>query len=219
MVSLFMAVLVGNMRAGRRQVMGTGEAAAWEQLKSLAPEDVCSRTGATFAPESDAYSLDMFNGHVVVSPCSCEVSGGTPQLTELLGGQYYFARTSILGFLIHGQNLSPSGRLVMPGEMPGVDVMVRGSHTLPLAALSGKYGENADEFLRKGEGWGGVPEPNGDASLRLHPFKSLPVVLILWTGDDEFTARSSLLLDSNSRFQAPPDILWSVMMLSVLMLL
>lgn len=199
--------------------MNTGEQEAWERLRSLAPAEVCSRTGARFDRKRRSYGLDLFNQSVDVLPAPGEIIGGTPPAQHLLTDFSYFSRLAVLAYLIHGQDIPPSGRLVRPEEVPGVDVMVRGSHTLPLQKLSARYAGKLGDFLRRGPTWGGVPESYGDASLRLRPFDALPVVLILWQADEEFPARSSLLLDATSRFQAPADILWCVMMLSVLVML
>ena len=185
----------------------------------LIPDEVCSRTGAMFDCDAKVYSLSLFNESVTVSLDSREIGGSSPKVEKLLTGLSYFSHLSILGYLVHGSDAPPSGKLVKPGEMPGVDAMVRGSHTLPLDALSARYGDNAGDFMLRGESWGGIPESYGDASVRLYPFKNLPVILILWTGDEEFPARSSLLLDAASRSQAPADILWSVMMMTVLLML
>jgi hypothetical protein len=106
-----------------------------------------------------------------------------------------------------------------PAAMPRMQAMVRGSHALPLQKLSARYAGDVEGFLQRGAAYGGIPQSYGDASLLLHPFKVLPVVLILWAGDDEFPARSDLLLDKTSEAQLPPDILWSIMMLTILAML
>ncbi len=47
----------------------------------------------------------------------------------------------------------------------------------------------------------------------------MPVTLILWLGDEEFPPRADLLLDSSCEIHLPLDIIWSVAMLTVLMML
>jgi hypothetical protein len=199
--------------------MSSGEQHGWEQLGTLSPEAVCLRTGATYDREANVYGLDVFSARVNVAPGTREMSGDTPQAEKLLAGLSFFSHRSILGFLIHGQAITPSGHWVTPGEMPGVDAMVRGSHTLPLDKLAARYATCADAFVQRAETWGGHPESFGDAAVCLHPFTGLPMLLILWTGDEEFPARSSLLLDTTSRSQVTPEILWCVMMLTVLAML
>jgi hypothetical protein len=43
-------------------------------------------------------------------------------------------------------------------------------------------------------------------------------VLSLWIADEEFPARADLLLDSSCDFQLPPDITWSIAMMTVLVM-
>ena len=199
--------------------MNTGEQHAWELLKALPPGDVCTRTGATFDVDTRTYRVALFNQHVDVSLESNTICGSTPEAEHLVTALSYFSCLSVLSFLISGQDIPPSGHLVKPAAMPGMQAMVRGSHTLPLHNLSARYAEGVEGFLQRGATYGGMPQSYGDASLLLHPFKVLPVVLILWAGDDEFPARSDLLLDKTSEAQLPPDILWCIMMLTVLAML
>jgi hypothetical protein len=58
----------------------------------------------------------------------------------------------------------------------------------------------------------------GDASLELHPFPRVPAVLVLWLKDEEFPARADLLFDSTCILQVPIDILWSIAMMTVLVM-
>jgi len=47
----------------------------------------------------------------------------------------------------------------------------------------------------------------------------IPVILVLWLADDEFQPRADLLLDSTCEIQLPLDIIWSMAMLSVLVMM
>jgi len=199
--------------------MNAGEQYAWATLRALASEDVCARTGATFDGDTGSYGLDLFNQHVNVSLGSSMMSSPTQEGTHLVTALSYFSVLSVLSFLINGKPVPPSGRLVKPGQISGLDAMVRGSHTLPLPKLSARYAADLEGFLKRGQTYGGIPQAYGDASILLHPFKVVPVVLILWAGDDEFPARSDLLLDETCPSQLPADILWCIMMLTVLEML
>jgi len=57
-----------------------------------------------------------------------------------------------------------------------------------------------------------------DAAVRLHPFPRIPVVVTLWLEDAEFPARADILLDSTCDLQLPTDVLWSIAMMSLLIL-
>jgi hypothetical protein len=58
----------------------------------------------------------------------------------------------------------------------------------------------------------------GDAAVKLLPMPRIPVIFILWIGDDEFPPRADLLMDSTAPLHLPIDIIWSVAMLSTLVM-
>jgi hypothetical protein len=47
----------------------------------------------------------------------------------------------------------------------------------------------------------------------------IPVTLILWLSDKEFPAQADFLFNSTCEIQLPLDILWSIAMMSVLVML
>ena len=59
----------------------------------------------------------------------------------------------------------------------------------------------------------------GDASIRLPAFPKVPVYIILFKSDGEFSVRSDLLFDSTCSLQLPEDILWSIAMMGVMIML
>ena len=59
----------------------------------------------------------------------------------------------------------------------------------------------------------------GDASLQLLPLPRIPISLTLWLEDDEFPARVDIMFDSTCELQLPTDIIWSVAMMSALVML
>jgi hypothetical protein len=56
-------------------------------------------------------------------------------------------------------------------------------------------------------------------AMKLYPLPKIPVFLILWLKDEEYPPRADLLFDSTCEAQVPLDIIWSIAMLSVLVML
>lgn len=90
---------------------------------------------------------------------------------------------------------------------------------LPLENLAKKYGETKEAFMQRGKELCAEAQNYGDASIRLSPMPRIPIILILWLQDDEFPPRADLLLDSTCGYQLPLDIIWSLAMLSVLVMM
>jgi hypothetical protein len=87
---------------------------------------------------------------------------------------------------------------------------------LPLDSIADKYGNDREGFLKKGMELGGEMLGYGDASLSLRPLPRVPVISILWNGDEEFPPRADLLFDSSCEIQLPIDVVWAIAMLCVL---
>jgi hypothetical protein len=199
--------------------MKEGEQYAWERVRGLDPGDVCRRCGATHDAALSAYRLPFYGETVVVSPGEGTIAGDSEAAELLLGRFGYFSRISILTYLATSRAIPPAGRLIAPAEMKTGDIYFRGSHVLPLNRVSAAFGSNADAFVARGRLFGGNPGRHGDASLRFLPFHNFAVEMILWLEDDEFPARADLLFDAAVDELAPPDIVWSVGMLTTLVML
>ncbi|MDO8282308.1 MAG: DUF3786 domain-containing protein [Thermodesulfovibrionia bacterium] len=199
--------------------MSSGEKKGWDDLRRLSPENVCESAGVVFDNRSETYHMKSFGTDITVFPKD-EMFSGNSNLSEIILQRLgYFSRLSMISYLVNFKNIPLSGELLKPLNLKGGDIFFRGSHLLPLDKLAERYGNDADAFLKKGKELGGEELKFGDASLKLHPFPKFPVILILWQADEEFPARFDLLLDSSSELQLPIDIIWSIAMMSLLIMM
>ncbi len=199
--------------------MSPGEQKAWEILEKLNPNDVCRRADVIFDKASGLYTLKSYSMDFYISPKKREIfsnSAGSDVLLHKLG---YFFKLSALCYLNNAKDIPLTERLVKPDNLRGGQLFFRGSHVLPLDKIAGKYGDNIKGFLTKGKNLSGEQLEYGDASLRLFPFPNVPVVVILWGADDEFPSRADLLFDSTSELQLLIDNIWSIAMMSILIML
>jgi hypothetical protein len=191
---------------------------AWSTLAGLDPMDVGRRSLSVFDPSTGAHIVSVFSQPVTVTPGQRTISGAFPDCELILKKMAYFSRLSILHYLIGAQELPLSERLVKPSDLKVGAIYFTGSHVLPLDALAARYARDTEGFLAQGERFGGERQAFGDSAVRLLPFPRLPLTVVLWREDDEFPARAELLFDATCERHVPPDILWSIAMLSVLLM-
>jgi len=199
-------------------IADSGENRAWSILETSNPEDVSRNASVTFDPESGCYLVRSYGMDFVVSLPDKRItsqSTGSDLLLQRLGA---FFRLSILWYLTRARDIPCSGRLVRLPQVKGGDIFSRGSHVLPLEKVAAKYGRDTTGFLERGKMLGGEEVKLADAAVRLHPFPRIPAVVTLWLEDAEFPARADILLDSTCELQLPTDILWSIAMMSLLIL-
>jgi hypothetical protein len=200
-------------------VMSSGEERAWEILSALEPSGVCRNASVLFDENAGAYTVRAFCHNFRVHPSVKTIEASTPSAERLIEKNGFFFIHSCLWYLIHAKDIPLSGRTVRPVNLKGGEMFFRGTHTLPLDGLARRYENDTAAFLRRGDEFCGEVLAYGDASVKLLPMPRIPVELILWRNDDEFPARADLLLDSSCDIHLPVDIIWSIAMLSILVMM
>jgi len=195
-----------------------GSDKAWSILAKLDPAAVCKAGAVSFDGVSGAYVVRSFGRDVIVSLQQRSIAVTSPEDNALFTKLGYFFDLSVLWYLVSAKDLPPSGRLVKLQTMQGGEIFTKGSHVLPLDRIADQFGTDREGFLERGLSLGGTATKIGDASLELHPFPRVPAVLVLWLKDEEFPARADLLFDSTCILQVPIDILWSIAMMTVLVM-
>lgn len=196
-----------------------GEAHAWQRLAQRSPEALRVQAGATVAEDASEIALVCFGQTVRVMPAERRIASPTPVGTVLLESLSEFSRLAVLLYLCQAENTTPSGRLVKPSEVKGGEIFVQGTHVLPLDDLARRFGGDRAGFLARGRELGGEALGFGDMSLQLAPFPRLPMVLIVWAGDDEFPARAALLLDSGQTAPFAADMIWATANIALALML
>ena len=197
----------------------TGESKAWELLGGLNPEDVCSRAKVSYDRSLNTYTLKSFGQDIIVSMADKVMRSDSQESDLILNQLGDYSKLSILWYLVNAKDILPTQELIRPENLKGGNIYSKGTHVLPLDRITDKYGSDTEGFVQRGRVIGSEVLDYGDVSLRLFPFPRVPVTIILWKGDEEFSPRSDLLLDSTCEQHLPVDVLWSTAMMSVLVML
>jgi len=172
----------------------------YERLNQLDPLEVSKRSLIKYDGQrfiipflNDLYFLDPKGKLIVVSGREA-----TPEL-----------EVSILEYLIGAKPIEPHGRWVSLKDLKGGRGFAQ-SHSLPLDELLQRYGRNPQGFLKKGIELGGKVKSVGDAGIILHPLPRIPMLLVLWKGDEEFPPRLNVLFDPTSQEHLRLDALYGL---------
>lgn len=211
--------MVARTGAEEMMMVWPGEEKAWDILLDLDAKDVTTNAKASFNACDSTYALTCFGQDIRISLKDRMIFSNSRLGTLLVTSLGDYSRLSILRYLIHAIDLPLSGQLVRPSDLPGGDIFTKGTHILPLDKAAAYFSNHGNEFLMMGERFDGTRLGYGDLSLSILPFPRVPVVLILWSGDEEFPPKASLLLDSSCISHLPPDMIWSTSMMTVEMML
>ncbi len=195
-----------------------GEEKAWDILIDSAPPVICKNASVSFDESAGIYKLRSFCMDFHINSQERTIEGCDPSGEDIIRKFGYFFKPSCLWYLAHAKDIPLTGRPVKPADIKDGEMFFRGSHVIPLDNLANKYGSDKKAFTKRGRELCAEVLDFGDASLKLLPMPRIPVALILWLGDEEFPPRADLLLDSSCELQLPIDIIWSIAMLSVLVM-
>lgn len=197
-----------------------GEAKAWEILSGLNTKDVCAGAKATYDSSMEAYEIKAFGIDFKVLCSEKEIESQNAQAALFLDRYKDFFRLALLWYMTTAKDIPSTQRLIRPIDVKGGQRFFTGTHVLPLERIQEKYGRDKMSFIERGIKFGAEIVDFADASIRLYPLPRVPVTMTLWLEDEEFPARVSLFFDSTIDFQISlSDIVWSVAMMSALILL
>jgi hypothetical protein len=177
--------------------------ALWEGLVQAEPEDVCQRSGAQFDKATGSYLLDFLQERyrIVPSKRAIEpVSGPMPEGSPSIDLQVIF-----IIYLLNAQEIPLVDKLVAGSGLKGGRCFFQGAHGFPLDPLLAQYGRDVEGFRDRGVSLGALQEPYGDVALSFTALPRVPVVMVLWGGDEEFPPRLSVLFDASIDQHLPLD--------------
>lgn len=206
------------MSKGNSSFTAKGEEKVWEILLSLEPEDVCKNALVEFDRQAKLYTMKSFGIDFHLSPEQKRIFTNSDKSDLFIKRLGDFFRLSAISYLANAKDTAFTDRLVKIENMKDGEIFARGSHVLPINKLASRYSHEMEAFFKKGKEFGAEILNYGDASLRFFPFPRIPVVMILWRADEEFPARGDLLFDSTCEFHLPVDVIWSIAMISTLMM-
>ena len=155
----------------------------WEQLRDADPAEIRRRARVDFDEEKNAYVVPFLSGEYLCHPGEerIEPLGAVPSCK--LDFQFHLA---MLHYLLEARDLDPTGKWIGEKEIPSGETFFRGPHAFPLRPLAEIFGRQPDLFTAACVTLGGTEFDMGDMAFRLQAFPRIPVLFVLWEGDDEF---------------------------------
>lgn len=153
---------------------------SWEELKGLTKD---RNLAVKFL--SDEYTVDCLQG--TVASLSCNVPA--KDFTAIL----------ILHYLVQKIRGLPelTSEWISFKELSGIEGYYPAFRKRAIEPIIRKYGSNPQGALSALERLPGKKVKQGDIAICLEAFAGVPVLAVLWKGDDEFGPEANMLFDRN----------------------
>jgi hypothetical protein len=114
-------------------------------------------------------------------------------------------RVLILHYLITARGTSLTNKLVTFRELPEGKVYSPTFDKRANQPLLNCFGEQPRLLVKAAETLGGREIDYGDTAITINAFSRVPIIFVLWRGDDEFPPQSSILFDSTISDYLPTE--------------
>ncbi len=160
------------------------------------------RTGALYDPHRGKYLLDYLGERYEISP------DGSVQKEASREAVPYNDQVLILQYLCSASGLPPRGHWLSFLELPHGELHHAPFQHDALIPLARAFGHRLEAFSLAARILGGEKLSLGDCAAKFLAFPKLPLAVIIWSGDEEFPPRASILFDAVAPTHLSTAALW-----------
>jgi hypothetical protein len=185
----------------------------WEQLEKLDGTETARRAKCKYLRNSNQYIIVMLNTEYIINLSNRQIYSVHPEIPKKR--TEFLEQLCLLAYLINAKDIPLASKLVKAETFPGGQFFFRGQHSLPTVKLEKNFGNNPEILYDISEQFDAKKSEYGDASIELYMLPRIPLTIVVWRGDEEFSARASILFDKTAANQLPLDALLTVVNLTV----
>lgn len=178
----------------------------FRELNDSKPETLCRNGRCSYHIDTHQYSLEIWGDQLLINLTDERIhhlpSGNPPPHEYLdLFAIYYLLRT---------KDISLQEEWVSEKDLPGGPTFFRGPHLIPTDLISKQFNNDLEKFKIRCAQLGGTPIEMADAAYRFSITTDIPIVVLYWTGDEDFPPEAKILYDRAIAEQLSLDIVWAL---------
>ena len=168
------------------------------------PEEMSEKSGAKYDSKKKQFTLTYLNNEYIISyPEGRIILKDDKRKNSLKDTNHVLVeKMVIMSYLQRCTNSGLAKKWVPFRELEGVGHAYEGFSLQGVNKLVQFFGDKGELFLKAGNKLGAKKYPAGDIGLEIDILPNVPVVLVLWLGDEEFKADASILFD----YSAPKEL-------------
>ena len=168
------------------------------ELQKADLEERCARSGALWKPEEETIEIDFLNRSYLVRLPTFEVvfAEEAPPIRE---------RILLLHYLQKASGTKLSGEWIAFTQVPGGELYLGNFRARSVDRLVRAFGGREEKLAEVAGTVGGDTAEYGDVSLQLRGLPQVPVMLVLWRGDEEFPPSGNILFDATVTEYLPTE--------------
>ncbi len=178
----------------------------FEELSKQNPIDVCTRALCLYDDEDKSYAVSVWGELCKIYPHQCRID----YLNEGHERFHPYLDLFTVHYLLNAKEIEPANQWISEKDIPGGSTFFRGPHEIPTSLITVQFNDDIEGLKSKCEQLMGSPLRLADAAFAFKITPRIPVAVLYWAGDDEFSAESKILYDQTIAAHLPSDIIYAL---------
>lgn len=171
---------------------------AQKEFAKYEPQNIAFRAGVKYLDQEGEFLVPFLNEEYRVRFPSGEVyqQGKEISLDEQI---------LILHYLNSAEGVPLKHQLISFKELPSGQIYINPFYNRAIRPLLKYFGDQPEKFIKAGLALGGEKGDKGDASVKINAFPMVPIIYVIWLGDDEFPPSGNILFDASAPNYLPTE--------------
>lgn len=173
------------------------------ELSHIDPNTLAKRTQSRYKQydqSSGAFSLPMWGNSISIS-----YPGFVIKIEETQEGLDVSSQALVLYHFITTDGVLEKGRWISFAELPDGRFYNSAFQSYTGGELEREFGSNRPRFEATAKILGGRAQPFGDVAFQFLLFPRVPLLAVLWEGDEDFPPSYRILFDASAPNHMPTD--------------
>ena len=168
--------------------------ALWTDLCNRSPQQAAEAVAGGW--DGETFKVPLVGIEYTIDPANQRITK-THQVEHPVS---YQAGVVLLTTLATSNGVPPSGRMVVPQELPGGRMFFTGAHSVATRLLARNFEKDSGRLIDRALEVGGKMIDGADVVIRVLGLPNVPLYVLLWRGDQDFSARALIGIDDRAHF-------------------
>lgn len=190
-------IIMKQMKSSQKELYRWADqlpTALWDDLKKRSPQNAAEAVGAVL--DGETLKVPLIGMEYIIDPIN-------QRITRTIHADRpvsYQTGVVLLTTLASSKGVPPSGRMAVPEDLPGGRMFFTGAHAVPTGFLAKTFEKDSGQLIDRALGVGGEIIEGADVAIRVPGLPYVPLFVLLWRGDEEFSAKAVIGIDDRAHF-------------------
>lgn len=170
------------------------------QLRTADPAVLAANIGAAYVPDQEL-RIDVFDEPLVITIPDLTVLNGRTRLEK----PSLDTQTMLLLHLVTSNGAPLVGRWISFRELPNGGFYHQAFQSYTGHEIAQRFGDDLEALERAAGRAGGLQQEMGDAAYAFQALPRVPMLVVYWLGDEDFSPTAQVLFDASAGWHLPVD--------------